>query len=157
MIDPREARDFLAAGRIAIVGASDDPKNFARTVYRELRDHGIDVVAVHPHAVSVDGDPCSADLAGVPGDVDGVIVMVHRDQAAAVVAQAIDRGVRRVWLFKGVGGAGAVSDQAVALGREHGVQMVVAACPLMFVEPVTGVHRLHRALRRLNHSLARAS
>lgn len=155
MIDPGDVRDFLTAERIAVVGASDDPKSFARTVYRELRKHGHDTVAVNPNAASVDGDPCYPDLAAVPGEVEGVIVMVHRDTAAAIVTDAVARGVRRVWLFKGVGGAGAVSDVAVDLCRRNGIRVIAGACPLMFLEPVGGIHRFHRAVRRLNRSLAR--
>lgn len=156
MIDPSDVHDFMTAARIAVVGASDDPKNFARTIYTELRKHGHDAVAVHPHTATVDGDPCYPDLASVPGDVDGVVIMVHRDKSADVVAEAVARGVRRIWLFKGIGGAGAVSDRAVDLCRQHGVRVVAGACPLMFLEPVGSVHRFHRAVRRLNHSLARA-
>ena len=156
MIDPADVHDFLTAKRIAVVGASDDAQNFGRTIYRELRNHGRDVVAVNPHSANVDGQPCYPDLESVPGDVDGVIVMVHRDRAGDVVADAVARDIPRIWLFKGIGGAGAVSDRAVELCRRHGIRVVAGACPLMFLEPVGGVHRFHRTLRRLNHSLGRA-
>ncbi len=49
MIDQRSAEEFLASGRIAVIGASDDPKNFGGTILRELLAHGIDAVAVNPH------------------------------------------------------------------------------------------------------------
>ena len=156
MIDPAQVQDFLAGARIAVVGASDDPKSFARTICHELRKHGYDPVAVNPNASIVDGNPCYPDLASVPGELDGVVVMVHRDRAAGVIEACVARGVRRVWLFKGIGGGGAVSDRAVELCRAHGISVIAGACPLMFLEPVAGVHRLHRAVRRLNRSLARA-
>ena len=123
MIDPADIEDFLAAKRIAVVGASDDRKNFARTIYRELRQHGYDVVPVNTGTSSVDGDPCYPDLAAVPGDVDGVLVMVHRDRAESVVADCVAHGVNRVWLFKGIGGTGSVSDHgrsAVPPARDPG-------------------------------------
>lgn len=157
MIDMNDAQAFLSLHRLAIVGASDDKNNFARTIYTALRDHGHDVVAVHPRATQVAGDPCYPDLAGVPGDVDGVVVMVHRDAAARVVRAAIERGVRHVWLFKGIGGAGSVSDDVIALCREHDIAVVEGACPLMFLEPVGFVHRFHRTMRRLNGSLEQTS
>jgi predicted CoA-binding protein len=156
MIDPAMATAFLAHHRLAVVGASDDRRKFGNTVYRELKAHGHDVVAVNPSTREVEGDLCYADLAAVPGDIDGVVVMVHRDRAAAVVDACIARGVRRVWLFKGVGGPGAVSEEAVALCRRHGIEVVEGACPLMFLEPVSWFHRAHRTLRRMNGSLATA-
>jgi hypothetical protein len=157
MIDPGQATRFLALPRIAVVGASDDPKNFGGTIVRELASRGRDVIAVHPSARPIGDAPCVDDLAALPGDVDGVIVMVHRDRAAAVVRQCVDRGVRRVWLFKGGGGASAVSDEAVRLCREHGVECIEGACPLMFLEPAAWFHRVHRAARRLTGAVAAAS
>jgi predicted CoA-binding protein len=156
MIDPNMAIEFLAAGRIAVIGASDDPHNFGNTVYRALRDHQIGVVAVNPHASEVAGDRCYASVALVPGAVDGAIVMVAADRAAEVVADCLDHGMPRVWLFKGLGSGGAVSDAAVDLCTARGVPVVAGACPLMFLEPVGWFHRLHRSARHLNHSLARA-
>jgi hypothetical protein len=61
-----------------------------------------------------------------------------------------------VWLFKGAA-PGAVSDEAVQLCRDHNIAVIPGACPLMFLEPVHGVHRVHRALRHANRSLAKAS
>src|SRR5436190_7108754 len=113
MIDARLAQKFLAQRRLAVVGASDRPQSFGRTVYCALRDHGHEVVAVNPTCETVAGDRCYADLGSVPGDIDGVVVMVHRDRAADVVRAAAARGVTRVWLFKGLGGPGAVSDDAL--------------------------------------------
>lgn len=153
MVNVREAEEFLAGHRIAVIGASDDRANFGRTVVRELRSHGYDAVAVNPTASTVDGEPCYPELGAVPGDVDGAIVMVNRSRSAGVVQECIDRGIRHVWLFKGLGGPGAVSDEAVERSREHGVALVAGACPLMFLEPLAWPHRLHRFVRRHNGSL----
>lgn len=157
MIDQETATAFLTSGRLAVVGASDDQRNFGNAVYRALRDHDIETVAVNPRTDVVAGDPSYPDLASVPGTIDGVIVMVGRDKAADVVRACIDYGVRRVWLFRGLGGPGALSDEAVKLCHDHGVEVVAGACPFMFLEPVGWFHKTHRTMRRLNGSLARAS
>jgi uncharacterized protein len=157
VVDPEVVEEFLAQRRIVVVGASDESTNFGRTIYTELRDHGYEVAAVHPSAASVAGDPAHRDLSEVPGPIDGVIVMVHRDHAMPVVQASIDRGVPRIWLFQGAGGAGAVSVEAVELCRRHGVAVVPGACPLMFLQPVATVHRVHRGIRHLNGSLGRTA
>jgi len=156
MIDSAQARAFLAEGRIAVVGASDAPKNFGRTVVAALKDSGIDVVAVHPHATVVAGAPCYPSLALVPGVLDGVIAMVSREAVREVILACGDRGVRNVWLFKGAG-PGAVSEEALQLCLDLGMSVVAGACPLMFLEPVRGVHKLHRSLHRLNRSVGKAA
>lgn len=156
MIDPAQATAFLSAGRIAVVGASNEPKNFGHTILEALTDHGIDSVAVHPEAISVSGRPCYPDLHSIPDAVDGVIVMVPKDAALQVVRDCKERGISRVWLFKGAG-PGSVSDEAIRFCDEHGISVVAGACPLMFLEPVSGVHKVHRALRRVNRSLAKTA
>jgi predicted CoA-binding protein len=149
MIEERDVEAFLASDRIAVVGASDDPKNFGRTIYTELKVHGHEVVAVNPNADVVAGDPCFASLADVPDPVDAVFVIVPADRAAGVVRDAAAIGATRVWLFQGIGGTGSVSPEAVAAAREHGLTLIAGACPLMFLEPVAWFHRMHRRLRQM--------
>jgi predicted CoA-binding protein len=157
MIEGLSVREFLRLRHLAVVGASNNPGNFGNTIYRELRAHDYEVVPVNPNAVVVEGDRCYPDLASVPGPIDGVVVMVSGDKAADVVRDCVPRGIKWVWLFKGIGGSGAVSDEALDLCRHDGIHVVAGACPLMFLEPVRGFHRAHRAVRHLNGSLARAS
>jgi len=157
MIDQSAALRFLDLPRLAVVGASDDPRKFGNTIYRELRKRGRDAVAVNPNVSSIDGEPCYPDLGSLPEPVDGVVVMVGRDHSAEVVQSCADHGIKKVWLFKGLGGPGAVSDEALAICRDNGIGVVAGACPLMFLEPVGSVHRVHRALRRLNRSLVGSS
>jgi len=154
--DATVARDFLTLRRIAVVGASDDSKNFGRTIYRELREHGYDVVAINPGATSVCGDPCHPSLIAAGAPVDGSIIMVGTDRAEQAVAESIAAGVERIWLFKGIGGPGSVSSGAIELCRDAGVEVVAGACPLMFLEPVSLIHRVHRRIRRLDGGLVNA-
>jgi hypothetical protein len=151
------ATAFLTGHRIAVVGVSDDKANFGRTVYRALRERGYEVVPVNPSADTVAGDPCYPDVEAVPGALDGVVVMVGADRSADVVRACVRRGVGRVWLFKGLGGAGSVSDDAIELCERHGIDLVAGACPLMFLEPVGWFHRVHRGARRASGSLDRVS
>lgn len=157
MLDPRTIDDFLAHPPIAVVGASDDGRKFGNTVYRALRDHGLAVIPVNPNAASVAGDPCVPDLAAIDGEIGGVLVMRTGAGATAAVREAAARGVPRVWLFKGLGSPGALNEDALQAAQDADMAVVEGACPLMFLSPVGGAHRVHRALRRLNGSLARSA
>jgi predicted CoA-binding protein len=152
-VDPAAVERFLSGHRFAIVGASNGSNNFGRTVYRQMKASGYEVIAVHPTAADIDGDPCATVLAAVDGDLDGVIVMVPAERSAAVVQECIDRGIDHVWLFRGLGSDGAVSEEALDLARHHGLDLVPGACPMMFLEPVGWFHRVHRSARRHNGSL----
>lgn len=156
-VDVDAAARFLAGHRIAVVGASSDPKKFGNTIFRELRDHGYDAVPVNPHAAEVEGVAAYAGLTEVPGAIDGVMVMVPGDAAVDAVHAAAARGVTRVWLFRGIGAPGAVSDASLAACAEHHLDVVAGACPLMFLEPVGRGHDVHRALRRFNGAFTHAA
>ena len=157
MINVADVQRFLSLKRIAVVGVSDDPKSFGNVIFREMRSRGHDVVPIHPTTQLVENVTCYPDVADVPGDVDGAIIMVRHEHAVPVVDACAAKGIRSVWLFKGVGGAGAVSDEVLERCATHGMQVVAGACPLMFLEPVGGLHKFHRAMRRLTGSLEKAA
>jgi hypothetical protein len=157
MISTDSVGEFLAGKRLAVVGASDDKSKFGNTIYRALRNHGYDVVAVNPHADHVAGDVCYPDVGDVPTPLDGVVIVVGRASAVDVVRACVRHHVPRIWLFKGLGGEGAVSDEAVELCNDNGIDVIAGACPLMFLQPVGWFHKLHRGMRHLNGSLSKAS
>ncbi|HZS13934.1 MAG TPA: CoA-binding protein [Candidatus Dormibacteraeota bacterium] len=148
MPDLTTVTDFLAQPRLAFAGASRDSKQFANTVYRELRNHGHTMLPIHPEADAIEGDAAVPSPAALAGTVGGIVVMLKRDDALRATREAVDAGVPRVWLHQGVG-ASSVSDEAVQYCRDHGVAVVDGACPLMFLEPVAAFHRFHRGVRRL--------
>lgn len=145
--------DFLAQKRLAFVGVSHDPKSFSATVYRELRQRGYELFPVNPGGGVIEGDTCLPDLASLPEGIDGAIVMVKPEASAPVVESCIAQGIPRVWLHHGIGPS-AATEEAVGLCREHGIEVVDGACPLMFVEPVSWFHRVHRTGRRLTGNLS---
>ena len=139
---------FLDQRHIAYVAVSRNPKAFANSVYRRLRDGGRTLYPVNAAAGdTIEGDRCYARLADVPDPVDGVFVIVPAVAMTAVVRDAVARGVPRVWLHRGAGQK-PVPDEAVRLARDAGLEVVDGACPLMFEEPVRGIHRAHRLLIR---------
>ena len=157
MITNESVRSFLDGHRIAVIGASDRKDSFARTIDQALVDHGYDVVPVNPRLTELDERPCYPSIKDVPGPVDGAIVMVGPEHATQAVDEVADAGVEKVWLFKGIGAAGAASPDAIAACQRHGLETVAGACPLMFLEPVGSVHRIHRSLRRLRGGVERSA
>ena len=141
--------EFLAQTNIAFVGVSRDSKQFANTVYRQLRAGGRTLLPVNRSEgpTTIEGDTAYRRLADVPDPVDGVVVMVPRDAEAGVVDEAIARGIPRVWIHRATG-RDPVSGEIRSRCAATGTQLVAGACPLMFLEPVRGVHRLHRVIAR---------
>jgi predicted CoA-binding protein len=142
------ANEFLAQRRIALVGGSRDPWDLSRTLFRELRQRGYDVVPVHPTLESVDGVPCAGRLQDVSPPVDGALLMTPPAATDRVVRDCAEARVPRVWMHRGVG-QGAVNPLAVGYCRDHGIAVVAGACPFMFLPKAGLVHRTHGFLARL--------
>lgn len=153
LITEDAVRSFLSGHRFAVVGASDSKGGFGRTIAQALVDHGYDVVPVHPSLRTLDGRRCYQRVADIPEPVDGVVVMVSGDASASVVEEAAEAGMHKVWLFKGLGGDGAASPAAMVACNAHGMEVVGGACPLMFLEPVAAIHRIHRTARQLRGAI----
>lgn len=157
MLERGAIDDFLAQHRLALVGVSTRDDHMGNALYREFVKRGYDVVPVSTSAEAIDGTACVRDLASLPESVDGAIIVVNADAAVDVVRQAVASGITRVWLFKGLGGKSAQSEEAEAICRDNHVSVVAGACPLMFLEPAGGMHRIHRFFRRMNGSLPKAA
>ena len=137
-------RQFVADKKIAVVGVSATGKGFGSFAYSELKKKGYRVMAVHPTASAVNGDPCWPNLASLPEPVERALVVVKPEAAEAVLREAADAGVRRVWLQQG-----AESPAALRVGEELGLEVVHGQCILMFADPVGPLHGVHRWIWKL--------
>lgn len=138
---------FLSAGTLAVAGASRRGRKFGNVVHQELAKKGWRVLLVHPEAAAIDGCPCVARLADLPPDVGGLVVSVPPAQAAALVREAAAAGLKQVWLQRG-----SESPEALAAGRETGVEVIHGQCILMHANP-GGIHRVHRWLVQVSGRL----
>jgi predicted CoA-binding protein len=135
--------DFLSARRIAVAGASRSGKATGNFILKKLRDSGYEAIPVNPAGTPVDGFQSYANLASIPGTVDGLVVATHPRHAAELVRQCADRGIRRVWFHRSFG-EGSVSEEAVREGRARGLACIVGGCPLMYCGPVDPFHACFR-------------
>lgn len=140
--------DFLAQKRLAVVGVSREPKDFTRGLFQELINRNYDVVPVNPQATEIDGRPCVVRVQDITPPVDGALILTPPEVTITVVQDCAEAQISRIWLHRGMG-SGAVSDEAVALCREHGMQVIPGFCPFMFWQDSGFVHRIHRAIARV--------
>jgi predicted CoA-binding protein len=137
---------FLAHKRIAVTGVSRRPGNHGGNfVYTRLRDRGYEVFAVNPNATEVEGDHAYPDLRSIPGGVEAVVIGTRPEHAARTIRECVDLGIEHAWMHRGPG-AGSVSPEAAAYGREHGVTVIEGGCPCMFG---AAADRGHKAMRWL--------
>ncbi|MFF4406575.1 CoA-binding protein [Streptomyces sp. NPDC001262] len=108
----------------AVVGLSSNEQRAAFRVAEVLQQHGKRVVPVHPKAETVHGEKGYASLSEIPFDVDVVDVFVNSGLAGAVADEAVAIGAKAVWFQLGV-----IDEDAYERTRAAGLLMVMDRCP----------------------------
>ena len=134
-----DIQEFLSQKTIAMAGLSRNEKSMSASVNKELQAKGYRVLPVNPAAATINGEKCYPSLAALPEKVGGVLVFTQPAESEKVVRDAAAQGITRVWLQQG-----AQSEAAVAFCLQKGMQVVSGKCIMMFAEPVSSVHGVHR-------------
>ncbi|MDT0309873.1 CoA-binding protein [Streptomyces sp. DSM 44917] len=108
----------------AVVGLSGNRGRAAYGVAAVLQRFGKRVVPVHPRAETVHGERGYASLSAIPFPVDVVDVFVNSAAAGAVADEAVAIGARAVWFQLGV-----IDEDAYVRTRAAGAEMVMDLCP----------------------------
>lgn len=138
--------EFLAQKRIAVAGVSRDQSHHpaGNLIYNRLKQTGHDVFPVHPQLQSFEGDRCYANLQSIPGGVDGVVVITRPEVTQQIVRDCDAAGVRRVWMHESLAKGSSVSSEAVEFCRQHDINVIAGACPMMFGNGVDFGHKCMR-------------
>lgn len=142
--------DFTSQRTLAIVGMSRSGKKFGNAAYKTLQARGYTLYPVHPTAETIDGARCYPSLSALPAPVGGVLVAVPPAQTEAVVREAAQAGITRVWMQQG-----AESPAAIHFCEEHGISAIHGECILMFTDPVGFPHGVHRWVNKVTGKLPR--
>ncbi len=139
--------DFLAQKRIAVVGASRDPKDFNGAMFRTLRERGYDAVPVNPNATEIDGARCFARVQEIQPPVQAALLLTAPEVTDKAAQDCHEAGVNRVWLY-GVAGT-PNSPRAAEFCRANGMAVVSGYCPHMFLGGTPWFHRFHGLILKI--------
>ena len=151
-----KVHDFLAQKRIAVAGVSRDKSHHpvGNLIYRRLKTTGHEVFAVNPHMQTFQGGRCYPNLRSIPGGVDGVVIITRPEVTEQIVRDCHDAGIRRVWMHQSLAkGSTSVSADAVEYCRQHDINVIAGACPMMFGDGVDFGHVCMRWMLRLTGGL----
>ena len=93
--------DFVSQPVMALAGLSRSGNKFSNGVFTELKQNGYRILPVNPQAETIQGERCYPSLSALPETVEAVLMMTPPAQTAAVVQQAVDAGIQRVWIQQG--------------------------------------------------------
>lgn len=111
---------------IALVGASDNPERPSYRVMAWLLEQGYHVIPVSPKVAgkTLLDQQGYATLGEIREKVDMVDVFRNSDAVWRIAKEAIAIGAKTLWMQLGV-----INEQAAALARDAGLNVVMDKCP----------------------------
>jgi len=136
--------NFLSSKKLAIAGVSRDPKKFGHTIYSDLKKKGFEVYPVNPFATEIDGIKCYHSVVELPSDVSSLLVLTPKKNTLEILKDALAKGIENIWIQQ-------MSDtpEALAFVRDKKINLVARECIHMWTEPVSGVHKFHKTIKKI--------
>ena len=139
-----EYEGFWTKSSFAVVGHSGSKKKFPRMTYSGLKKIGKTVYAVDPNAEQIDGDKVYPDLASLPGEVEGAVLELPKEETADWVAKAAEAGFKEIWIHMKTD-----TPEAVELAKQKGMKVHTGSCAVMYVTPGFSLHSIHKWIDKL--------
>lgn len=119
---------FLQSPAFGVAGASADRSKFGNRVLRAYVEHGMKAIPVNPRERAIEGVPCVASVSDLPLEAKSLSIITPPPVTEVVVRQAIERGVRSVWMQPG-----AESAAAVELAERAGLDVIADGSCILVV------------------------
>ena len=105
---------------IAVVGLSGDSDRISFRVTRYMQEQGYRIIPVNPMIEEVLGEKSYPDLKSVPESIDMVNIFRRSELVAPVVDQAIEIGVKYIWMQDGV-----INPESAAKAEAAGIPVIM--------------------------------
>jgi len=139
MVTLNQINSFLAPRKMAVAGASRNPKKFGGYVFAELKQKGFQLYPVNPNADEIQGVKCFKSVGELPADVTHLLILTQKTETEAVAEAAVKKGFEMVWIQQ-------TSDtpEALKILDEAKIPVISKKCIMMFAGPVKGGHAFHK-------------
>jgi len=119
--------DLTKVKTIAVIGASNNPAKFGNKIIKDLLKKDFIVWPVNPKEDLIEGQKVYHSLADLPALPDMINLVVPAEIGFNIVKQAIDLGVKNIWLQPG-----AQSDEIIDYIKKFpDVNFVQNSCTMM--------------------------
>lgn len=125
MTDAELTQLLTQSKTIAVVGLSDNPSRASYGVARFLQRQKFRVIPVNPALTEVLGEKCYPRVEDIPDQVDIVDVFRKSEFMPEVVADALKKHPRCIWMQEGV-----EHQEAAQTAKAAGVEVVMDRCIL---------------------------
>jgi len=105
---------------IAVVGLSNNPDRDSYQVSRYMQSHGYRIIPVNPMIEETLGEKSYPDLRSVPEPIDMVNLFRRSELVPPVVDEAIEVGVKYIWMQDGV-----INPESAAKAEAAGILVIM--------------------------------
>jgi len=105
---------------IAVVGLSDNPDRDSYRVSRYMQNHGYRIIPVNPTIEETLGERSYPDLKSIPEPIDMVNLFRRSELVPPVVDEAIEVGVKYIWMQDGV-----INPESAAKAEAAGILVIM--------------------------------
>ncbi len=121
---PVEIRTILSQAKtLAVIGLSPKEARPSNRVAKAMQGFGYKIIPVRPGVKQVLGEPAFRELADVDQQVDIVDVFRAPEHVMPIVDQAIEQGIKVLWLQEGV-----INLDAARKAQQHGITVIMDRC-----------------------------
>lgn len=118
---------FLSAAAFGVVGASSKQHKYGNKVLRCYQQNQRTVVPVNPLEKQIEGLACVAAVDDLPSHVASISIITPPVVTEQVVALAIKKGIKNIWMQPG-----AESPRAIKICEQAGVNLIAdGSCVLV--------------------------
>lgn len=125
--------------KIAVVGLSPKESRDSNKVARYLIENGYQIVPVNPGQKEILGQTCYKSLSQIPFQVDMANLFLNPARVPPVVDQAIEAGIKIIWMQLGV-----IHMDAAKKARDAGTRVIMDRC--IMVEHQNGLQKLSKVI-----------
>ncbi len=147
-INKKQIEDFVNEKNFLFYGVSPVKGKFGNLVLKHLNDNGYAVFPIHPELKQVIGIDCCKSPSDINQNLKCAIIILGPENTEIVVEELIKYGIKKIWIQQRSG-----SEKAVSMCTENGIEVISDECIMMFTEPLTIVHNIHKWINKLTGKL----
>ena len=119
---------FLSAPVFAVAGASENRSKYGNKVLRCYLQNDRRAIPINPGSSEIEGQACYPSISDIPEQIDSLSIITPPHVTEHVVSEAIEKGVKNIWMQPG-----AESPAAVESARSAGMNVIADGSCLLVV------------------------
>lgn len=147
-INKKQIENFVNEKNFLFYGVSPVKGKFGNLVLKHLNDNGYAVFPVHPDLKQVIGIDCYKSPSDINQHMKCAIIILGPENTEKVVDELIKYGINKIWIQQRSG-----SEKAITMCTENGIEVISDECIMMFTEPLTIVHNIHKWINKVTGKL----